>query len=102
MVSIMEMNRAIVMCEWIMSLLFSIDIGTHITNTLTTEFTVHFADNGSVMWMICKCEGWSNTVINLFVIYPTQPMVYVSDLNKRCMQNKDVLKVWTILMTRCS
>jgi len=27
----------------------SLDIGTRVTNELTTGFTVHFADNGSVM-----------------------------------------------------
>ena len=29
-------------------------------------------------------------------------MMYMSDLNKGCMENKNVLNVWTILMTRCS
>ena len=51
-----------------MSLLYSFDIGTCVTNKLTTGFTVHFADNGSVMWIICKSKGWSNQVINLCVI----------------------------------
>jgi len=32
-----------------MTLLESLDIGTRVTNKLTTGFTVHFADNGSVM-----------------------------------------------------
>ena len=32
-----------------MPLLVSLDIGTRVTNTLTTGFAVHFADNGSVM-----------------------------------------------------
>jgi len=26
-------------------------------NKLTTGFTVHFADNGSVIWIICKSVG---------------------------------------------
>ena len=50
-----------------------------------------FADNGSVMWITCKSEGWSNQVINLCVIYPAQAMKYTSDLNKGRMQNKNVL-----------
>ena len=70
----MEINRAILMCEWTMPLLVSL------VNKLTTGFTVHFADNGSVMW-ICKSKGWSYQVINLCVIYPSQPMMYISDLN---------------------
>ena len=78
----MEINRAILMCEWPMALLVSLDIGTRVTSKLTTGFTVHVADNVSVMWMICKSEGWSNKVINLCVIYQAQPMIYMSDLNK--------------------
>ena len=54
------------------------------------------------MWIICKSKGWSNQVINICVIYPAQPMMYMRDLNKGCMQNKNALTVWTILMTRCS
>jgi len=68
MVSIMEIKTAILMCEWTMSLLYSFDIGTCVTNKLTTGFTVHLADNGSVMWIICKSKGWSNQVINLCVM----------------------------------
>ena len=74
-----------------MSLLVA--LGTRVTNRLTTVFTVHFADNGSVMWIICKFEGWSKNVINLCVIYPAQHMLYMRDLDKGCMQNKNVLKV---------
>ena len=76
----MEINRAILMCEWPMALQVSLD--TRVTNKLTTGFTVHVADNGSVMWMICKFEGWSNKVINLWLIFQAQPMIYMSDLNK--------------------
>ena len=65
-----------------MALQVSLDIGTRVTSKLTTGFTVHAADNVSVMWMICKSEGWSNKVINLCVIYQAQPMIYMSDLNK--------------------
>jgi len=75
------LNNAILICEWTMPLLVSLDIGTRVTNTLTTGFTVHFADNGSVMWIICKSTGWRNKVINVCVIYPAQPMIYMSDLN---------------------
>ena len=64
----MELKRAILMCA-------------RVTYKLTTGFTVHFVDNGSVMWILCKSEGSSNQVINLCVIYPTQPMMYMSDLN---------------------
>ena len=64
-----------------MPLLVSLDIDTRVTNTLTTEFTVHFADNGSVMWIICKSEGWSNQVNNLCVIYQAQPVMFMSDIN---------------------
>ena len=32
----MEINRAISMCEWTLTLLVFIDIGTHITNKLIT------------------------------------------------------------------
>ena len=103
-VSIMEINRAILMCEWTIPLLVSLDIGTRVTSKLTPGFTVHVADNGSVLWIICKFESWSNKVINLCVIYPAQPMMYryITDLNKGCMQNKNVLKVRTIIMARCS
>ena len=45
------------------------------------------------MWIICKSKGWSNQVINLCIIYTTPPMVYMSDLNEGCMQNKNLLKV---------
>ena len=31
-VRVMEINRAILMCEWTMPLLVSLDIGTHVTN----------------------------------------------------------------------
>ena len=82
MVSIIEINRTILMCEWTIPLLVSLDISTRVTSKLTTGFTVHVADNGYVMWMICKSEGWSNKVINLCVIYQAQPMIYMSDLNK--------------------
>ena len=77
----MQIHRAIFMCEWTMPLLVSLDIGTRVTNKLTTGFTVNFADNGFVMWIICKSEGWSNQVINHCVMYPAQPMMFMSDLN---------------------
>ena len=51
-----------------MALLVSFNIGTRVTNKLTTGFTVNLADNGSVMWIICKSKGWSNQVINLCVM----------------------------------
>ena len=82
------------MCEWNMSLLVSLDIGTRVTNKYTTGFAVHFVDNGSVMWIICKSKGWWNKVINVCVFYPAQHMMYMNDLNKGCMQNKNVLKVF--------
>ena len=81
MVSIMEINRAILMFEWTMSLLVSLDIDTRVNNTLTAGFTVHFVDNASVMWIICKSKDWSNQVITLCVIYHAQPMMFMSDLN---------------------
>ena len=38
----MEINRAISMCGWTMTLLVSLDVCTHVTNK--------FADHGPVMW----------------------------------------------------
>ena len=32
----MEINRAISMCDWTMTVLVSLDIGTHVTNKLIT------------------------------------------------------------------
>ena len=42
MVSIMEINSVILMCECTMPLLVSLDIDTRVTNRLTPGFALHF------------------------------------------------------------
>ena len=83
------------MGEWTLSLIVSLGIGTHVTNKLIPGNPhVHFAGQGPVMWMISKPEGLSYQVIYRCKNLPDS--TYGMHEKLKCMQNKNVLTVWTI------